>query len=153
MRSTAKHLALMGLLGCGKEHPAPDTAPAASGADSAMSSDSGTSSGDSGTDTAAPTDPYIDGRDCPEDVVATWTNFGQGFLLTHCVGCHSSLLGEGERGGAPMGADFETQEQVQAWLGPIYSRSGDDNTTMPPVDSIASEDRYVLGDWLACGAP
>ena len=124
-----------------------------SGGDS-EAADTATDTTDTDTteDTAVLNDPYIDGRACPENSSVTWQSFGQGFLLDHCVGCHSENLDEASRAGAPLGVDFNTQALAQTWLARIYARSGDDNTTMPPVDSISPTDRVLLGDWLACGA-
>lgn len=96
---------------------------------------------------------FIAGRDCPPESFLTWENFGEGFMLDHCTGCHSQLLGESQRANAPLDVDFNTQVQVQDQIDRIYARSGDANDTMPPVDTIRAEERILLGDWLACGAP
>jgi len=98
-------------------------------------------------------DPFISGRACPPDSAVTWESFGQGFVLSHCAGCHSSNLGAGERAEAPIEVNMETQDLVQEWLIRIYARSADENATMPPVDSVLADERVLLGDWLACGAP
>ena len=116
--------------------------------DSADSAAVSTDSGDTGLN-----DPYIDGRHCPDDLAATWESFGQGFLLDHCVGCHSANV-EGEaRSGAPVGVDFETHAKALQWLQSIFVVSADAAVAMPPADSVPAEDRFILGDWLACGAP
>ncbi len=107
----------------------------------------------SATSTAELNDPFITNRHCPPDSAVTWQSFGQGFLLDHCVGCHSDLLEEDYRMGAPLDADFNTQQQTQDWLVRLYERAADENTTMPPVDSVSAEQRYLFGEWLACGAP
>ena len=118
------------------------------------SSKPGDSGGDSGSgsgDTGAVS--YIEGRECPSDSYLTWESFGEGFMLDHCTGCHSALLEEGQRAGAPLGVDFNTQALVQDQLDRIYARSADDNTTMPPTDTVDTWERAALGEWLACGAP
>ena len=117
-------------------------------------SDTGSDTGsDIGSDTGID-DPYIEGRACPPDSPLTWENFGEALMLTQCIGCHSDQLAEGAaRGSAPVGVDFNSHVQTQAWLLRIYARSADDNSTMPPVDTISPEMRVQLGDWLACGAP
>lgn len=103
-------------------------------------------------DTAAATS-VIDGRVCPPGSPLTWQSFGQGFLLDHCVGCHSSQLAEGQRAQATLGVDFDTQPGAQQWLQRIYARSADANDTMPPAGGVTEQQRQLLGDWLACGAP
>jgi hypothetical protein len=99
-------------------------------------------------------DPYIDGRHCDESPSLTWESFGQPFFMDHCVGCHSSqLVGEFARGDAVEGVDFDTLDGVRKQMQRIYERSADDNNTMPVMDSVADTERWLLGDWLACGAP
>ncbi|CAN0460361.1 unnamed protein product, partial [Ectocarpus fasciculatus] len=103
---------------------------------------------DSGEPTAA---EHLADRECPPDSPLTWENFGEATMLTYCVGCHSEYLDEGvARGSAPLGVDFNTQALTQDWLERIYARSGDTNTTMPPVDTMSAAAREQLGDWLAC---
>ena len=98
-------------------------------------------------------DTFIEGRDCPEDSPFTWENFGEAIMLNYCTGCHSSLLPEGQRAGAPLDVDFNDHNATQLWLTRIYARSADTNKTMPPIDTMTDTERYNLGDWLACGAP
>jgi hypothetical protein len=99
-------------------------------------------------------DPYIDGRHCDENPSLTWESFGQPFFMDHCVGCHSSQLeGEFARGGAVEGVNFNTLDDVRQQLQRIYERSADNNNTMPVMDSVPDGERWLLGDYLACGAP
>jgi hypothetical protein len=42
---------------------------------------------------------------------------------------------------------------IRAQAARIWARSGDHNMTMPPVGGPEDEDRSMLGEWLACGAP
>lgn len=104
-------------------------------------------------DSGAPVASSIEGRDCPPDSPLTYRNFGEGLMLDHCTGCHGDEVVEGERSGAPITVNLTTQSQVQDWLERVYARSADTNTTMPIVDTISTDDRWRLGDWLACGAP
>lgn len=114
--------------------------------------DNGSASNDSAAVDSG-TASFIAGRDCPPESFLTWENFGEGFMLDHCTGCHSELLDEGQRANAPLDVDFNTQAQVQDQIDRIYARSGDANDTMPPVNTISAEERIHLGDWLACGTP
>jgi hypothetical protein len=105
-------------------------------------------------DLGQPSPPsMIDGRECPPDNLATYENTGGPFLLTWCVGCHSDHLPKDQRAGAPLGIDFDTPMGIEAHLLRIFARAADANTTMPPTDAISSEERFHLGDWIACGTP
>jgi hypothetical protein len=95
----------------------------------------------------------IEGRLCPTDSVANYDNTGGPFLLNWCTGCHSSLLPNGERAGAPLGMDFDTPAGIEEQLLRIYARSADYNTTMPPVNGAPAQERILMGDWITCGAP
>jgi len=103
-------------------------------------------------DTAENHASLIPGRRC-EDTSLTWENFGEGFMLSHCAGCHSSTLPEGERANATVGVDLERHDLVIEHIQRTYVNAADENTVMPPVANIDPEDRWLLGDWLACGAP
>ncbi len=115
---------------------------------------------DAGTDTAAETGaneegPWdsLDERPCPEDSFLTYENFGGPFINNNCTGCHHSALADGQRQNAPPGFDFETVALIRTHADRIWARSGDDNATMPPAGPPAAEERALLGEWLACGAP
>jgi hypothetical protein len=54
---------------------------------------------------------------------------------------------------ATLGVNFDTVEGIQDQLLRIYARAGDDNDSMPPIDSVSADERRRLGDWIACGAP
>lgn len=92
-------------------------------------------------------------RPCPEDSFLTWDNFGSPFMDTWCNGCHGAGLPDGMRQGAPIGIDFDTLEDVRAQDDRIWARAGDQNDTMPPIGGPHEEERAMLGEWLACGAP
>lgn len=112
---------------------------------------------DLGADTADTTKAsppsLIEGRECPPDNTTTYQNTGGPFLLSWCVGCHSSQLAKAQRAGAPVGVDFDTPKGIESHLLRIFARSADTNTTMPPVDAVTAAERHHLGDWIACGAP
>ncbi len=92
-------------------------------------------------------------RDCPDDSLVTYRNFGSAFLSAYCNGCHSSQVPMGMRQGAPMGVDFDSLDGVRDFADRIYARAGDGYTTMPPAGSPQPDDRVLLGEWLSCGAP
>jgi hypothetical protein len=93
------------------------------------------------------------GRPCPEDNALSWENFGGPLMLNWCTGCHSAALPDGQRAGAPVGVDLDTPEAARQWAARIWARSADGNATMPPWGGPDEEDRFLLGQWLACGAP
>ncbi len=95
----------------------------------------------------------IEGRACPPDNTTTYANTGAPILISWCVSCHSSHVPANQRQGATMGVNFDTVEGISEQLLRIYARAGDDNDTMPPVDSLSADERQRLGDWIACGAP
>ena len=92
-------------------------------------------------------------RSCPPDSELTWENVGAPFILAYCTGCHASSL-EGEwRREAPVGIDFDDLGAVRVFADRIWARAGDHNDTMPPIGGPPVEERRLLGEWLACGAP
>lgn len=92
-------------------------------------------------------------RPCPEDSFVTYENFGWPHMLTFCTGCHSSMLPADMRQGAPIEVNFESVQDVRQQAGRIWARSGDQHLSMPPVGPAADQERVLLGEWLACGAP
>jgi len=95
------------------------------------------------------------GSTCPTDNDLTYESFGQGFVESYCVRCHSSEL-EGEaRNGATVDHDFDSLEGILGVAEHIdlYAAAGPDaaNTVMPPDgDKPSLEEREKLGQWLAC---
>lgn len=70
---------------------------------------------------------------------------------THCAGCHSSLLPDGMREGAPLGVDLDTYAGVVAWVDRVEARAIGDAPTMPPGGGPAEDERRLLAEWLQCG--
>lgn len=95
----------------------------------------------------------FDERPCPDDSYLSFESFGGPFLITWCNGCHAVGLPEAERQGAPLGVDFDDIGLIRAQAERIWARSGDHNLTMPPVAGPEDDERAMLGEWLACGAP
>lgn len=71
----------------------------------------------------------------------------------HCLSCHSSAPTDEIFKVAPLGAIFETPEQIQAYAQKIKARSVDSHT-MPLGNKtgMTLEERQILGAWIAQGA-
>jgi uncharacterized membrane protein len=97
--------------------------------------------------------PTIDDYPCPpEGTELTYDDFGQAFLDGNCQRCHGAP--EAERHGAPEGYDFGTHAEAVRWRERIFARAAASNTSMPPgPDDPPAEERELLAEWLACGAP
>lgn len=129
-----------------------------SSGDDGSSDGTGASSGTGGTgDESGTTGDAVygsfDERPCPPDSGLTWENFGGGYVLSYCTTCHHSALPADMRQLAPIAINFETVELVRAQADRVWARAADQNQTMPPVGAPADDQRALLGEWLACGAP
>ncbi len=102
------------------------------------------------------------GATCPEGSSLTYDNFAVGFFTTYCTVCHSSDLEGLDRHGAPSDHNFDSLEGImdEAEHIEFEAAAGPDsvNTAMPPEDDAVNdvpseEERFDLGEWLACGAP
>ena len=102
--------------------------------------------------------PTPTGSSCPDDSTLTYATFGEAFMTSYCVGCHSSQRSGDDRNGAPAGHDFDTLEGIVAVAEHIdeHAAAGPEevNELMPPSDPRPTdEEREALGEWLACGTP
>ena len=88
---------------------------------------------------------------CAHDPPLTWENFGHAIVTRHCLGCHSALLPEERREGAPAGVDFDTYGDVLAWAERIEARSTGEGASMPPGGGPTAPERELLAEWLSCG--
>jgi hypothetical protein len=79
---------------------------------------------------------------CPPDSTLTYENFGSGFLADNCLSCHT----------VQQRPTLTTQAAVQANTTAIINAAVT-STKMPNNGSMAIEERQMLGEWLACGAP
>lgn len=150
--------AALSLLGCkedaGQDDVASDSGGADSGgADSGDADSGGAESGDTGESIDAGPWASLEERPCPDDSFLSFENFGAIHLLNYCTGCHSSGLPADQRQGAPIEIDFDDLEDVRAHAPRIWARAGDHNVTMPPAGGAPEDERALLGEWLACGAP
>jgi uncharacterized membrane protein len=80
-------------------------------------------------------------------------SFGEPFLLDWCTGCHSSALPPNMRQQAPADVNFDTLEDARRWAPRIGARATGAMPTMPPAGGPSAEERALLAEWLACGAP
>jgi len=88
---------------------------------------------------------------CPEESLLTYENFGRPFLLDWCNGCHSSVVPEERRQDAPLDVSFDDLAMVRAHLQDIDGEVRAE--TMPPAGGPGPEERALLEEWVACGAP
>lgn len=88
--------------------------------------------------------------DCARDPPLTYASFGQGFMRSYCTGCHSSLLPDGLREGAPVGINLDTYADVQQWAERILVRVDAEQNPMPPGGGPRIEDLANVHEWLTC---
>lgn len=95
----------------------------------------------------------IDEHPCPTGGTAlSYDNFGKGFLDRWCQECHADKAGE--RNGAPPSYAFGSREDASAHRDRIFAKAAGSNMSMPPgTGGPSAEERQMLADWLACGAP
>jgi uncharacterized membrane protein len=87
----------------------------------------------------------------PCDVAArvNYTNFGQGFLIENCQGCHASSTAN--RYGAPEGVSFDDVDQVWQHADRILERSVySESNMMPPAGGPDADALTRLEWWLLC---
>ncbi len=85
---------------------------------------------------------------CAAGPVTTWANFGHGFLLGNCQGCHAATTPD--RHGAPPGVSFDTPADVAHLRAAILATATGPAPTMPPAGGVSETDRARLALWLAC---
>lgn len=79
---------------------------------------------------------------CPPDSTLRYENFGQLAIEQHCLSCHAGK--ESPR----LGTVEEIRTHKSAILNAAVA-----STSMPKGDDMLLEEREMLGEWLACGAP
>jgi hypothetical protein len=108
---------------------------------------------DPATDTAVlpdTGDPVLpDPEFCDDAPVVSWSNFGRGFLLEACQGCHASTASE--RFGAPDDVVFDTESISWAQADRILARATGEYSSMPPLGGTSEIDKLRLEYWLRCG--
>ncbi|MFZ5481778.1 MAG: hypothetical protein ACOZNI_33765 [Myxococcota bacterium] len=89
------------------------------------------------------------GGACDRDPPLDYVGFGKGWMAKHCVGCHSSLVREDQRNGAPTHVDLDTYDDVVSWSERIRVRTIEQRD-MPPGGGPSDEERVLLDEWLSC---
>lgn len=87
-----------------------------------------------------------------------WESFGRELFDSYCLRCHASEREEGARNGAPTGFDWDSLDAVRTHAARIDAAAGAGpariNVFMPPSEPAPTvEERDLLAEWLACGAP
>ncbi len=79
---------------------------------------------------------------CPPESTLTYEDFGQPMMADNCLSCHAGK----ER------PRLDSVEQIRANTNAIMLEAVE-TTNMPDSSSMVLEERQLLGEWLACGAP
>ena len=95
---------------------------------------------------------------CPDGSTLTYNNFGKNFMTKYCTRCHSSELTGADRQGAPSFHDFDTLYGIKAVSNHIDETTAAGPAAVNdgmPIDgpSPTKDERYQLGEWIACGMP
>ncbi len=85
---------------------------------------------------------------CSREPPLTWENFGHGFTMQFCAGCHSSLIPPSQREGAPEDYNFDTYEGVVYWADKMERPVVDGE--MPPGGGPTAAEIALFAEWLAC---
>lgn len=83
---------------------------------------------------------------CPTSNTLTYDSFGQGFLNSYCVSCHTT-------GNASDGVNLSSLSLLKSHLNKVDAEVA--SGAMPPKGSTtpSAEEKANLAQWLACGAP
>ena len=79
---------------------------------------------------------------CPSSSDLTYANYGKAFIADTCLSCHAGR----------DNPNLSTQSSVQLHLGEILDRAVYTDA-MPQNGALTTDERTLLGEWLACGAP
>ncbi len=111
-----------------------------------------------GACTSEPTLGPLTQSECPQGSTLTYQNFGKPFMENYCTRCHATTKMGDDRQGAPTFHDFDTLFGVKAVWNHVDQTSAAGpaafNDSMPPDSPKPTRDeRYQLGEWIACGMP
>jgi uncharacterized membrane protein len=87
---------------------------------------------------------------CDRSPALSWDNFGSTYLGRHCNGCHSSLMPESMRQGAPLGIDFDTYAGLLASADRVAARATGEDPSMPPGGGPSDDEIALFSEWLSC---
>jgi uncharacterized membrane protein len=79
---------------------------------------------------------------CPPESTLTYEDFGQAMIADNCLSCHAGK--ESPR--------LDSVDQIRANSSLILHEAVA-TTNMPESSNMVLEERQLLGEWLACGAP
>jgi uncharacterized membrane protein len=79
---------------------------------------------------------------CPPDSTLRYETYGKIAIETHCLSCHAT------KDKPRLNTVEEIRVNRNAILGAAVG-----STRMPASDDMLLQDRELLGEWLACGAP
>lgn len=85
---------------------------------------------------------------CADTPVVTWANFGEGFFIEQCMGCHASTAPD--RYGSPEDVRFDTVDDVWLHKDAVLTQAASDSPAMPPGGGAPEIDRVKLTWWLTC---
>lgn len=90
------------------------------------------------------------GDPCADVPLINYDNFGEGFIVEACQGCHASTATN--RYGAPEDVSFDTVDQVWARADRVLARAAplEAEPSMPPAGGTSEDDRTRLRWWLEC---
>lgn len=106
-----------------------------------------TACGDKNTDSGVIESSVEPPQWCADEVEVTYENFGEGFLLTHCQGCHAADAPN--RFGAPDAVTFDTEADVDQWRSSLIATILSDQS-MPPAGGITEDEFTLVEIWLEC---
>ncbi len=86
--------------------------------------------------------------DCHREPPVTWESWGHGFLDQQCTACHSSLVPEGQRNGAPPTVNFDTYADVLGLYDRIAARVAEGS--MPPGGGASAAQQALMAEWARC---
>jgi uncharacterized membrane protein len=97
------------------------------------------------------------GATCPETSELSYESFGQAFMQSYCLRCHTAAI-SGSARRAPPSVNFDDLASIRAAAHMIDQQAGvgpaSQREIMPPDEPRPTLDqRMQLSEWLACGAP
>lgn len=88
----------------------------------------------------------VDAGGCDPDI--SYAGFVDPLVTNQCVTCHSEALVDGQRSGAPVGIDFDSEPQLVSHAERVLVRAVEDRT-MPPGSPLSDCDADRLRMYLA----
>ena len=85
---------------------------------------------------------------CEDAPALRYNNFGHGFLIENCNGCHAATATE--RYGAPEDVHFDDVDEAWLWSAQILLAVTGEEATMPPEGGVSEDDKQRLIWWLEC---